>query len=190
MTWSLKHYSYVFTKGTRSFLLVFCLHFSLVCSSFTIPFHILVCLFSIYLSDVVLLCGLYSARTLWPRRTCFVLPHSVNFPRVHWRLMAGSIYGVLLDPSWRKVPKNISRAQTYLGSDESFEGDSKHLFPSILSEPSFSNILHEHWHLWLMWERSLWTFEVKEVLDFCPCSNNSPPCPLAAGALLLTHWAF
>lgn len=30
MTWSLKHYGYIFTKGTRSFLLVFCLHLSLV----------------------------------------------------------------------------------------------------------------------------------------------------------------
>lgn len=32
-----------------------------------------------------------------------------------------SISGILLDPFWRKVPKNISRAQMYLGSAKSFE---------------------------------------------------------------------
>lgn len=110
--------------------------------------------FSIYFSDVALFCGFYSRRaTLWPLWTLFC--PTLNLPRVHWKLMAGS--GTLLDPLWRKVPKSISRAHMYLGSAESFEGDSAPLFPSTPPEPSFSNILHEHWHGWLMWGRSLWT---------------------------------
>lgn len=115
------------------------------CSS--VPFHILVCLFSICFSDVALFCGFYSRRTtLWPLRTCLILSRSVNFSRVHWRLVAGS--GTLLDPLWRKVPKSISKAHVYLGSAESFEGDGT----PVLFDPSRAQLVKHptwDWHGWL-----------------------------------------
>lgn len=114
------------------------------CSS--VPFHILVCLFSICFSDVALFCGFYSRRTtLWPLRTCLILSRSVNFSRVHWRLVAGS--GTLLDPLWRKVPKSIS-THVYLGSAESFEGDGT----PVPFDPSRAQLVKHptwDWHGWL-----------------------------------------
>lgn len=163
MTWSLHTLWLHVCKGNSIFLALSssARTFPLFDCSF-IPFHILVCLFSIYFSDVALFCGFYSRRaTLWPLRTYFVLPHSVNFPRVHWRLMAGS--GILLDPLWRKVLKSISQAYMYLGSAESFEGNCT----PVPFNPSWAQLLkHPTWAL-------AWLSHVgKESVNPCPCSNN------------------
>lgn len=121
------------------------------CSS--VPFHILVCLFSICFSDVALFCGFYSRRTtLWPLRTCLILSRSVNFSRVHWRLVAGS--GTLLDPLWRKVPEYkhscVSGLCWVLWGW--WHTCSLQPFQSAACQTSYLRLA------WLaQWERSLWT---------------------------------